>query len=142
MSPLQSMTGFGRADKTSEIGGFVMEIKSVNHRFLDSRIYLPRELSSLEISLSKILKKRLSRGKVDVSVQWTPGEDFLPRIEFDKDLLKHYQTEIINLAQPLSYDDHVAFEYLLSLPGVSTNLPGVPTDLPGVPGEIAVDIFA
>ena len=116
---VRSMTGFGRAAKTSETGGFVMEIKSVNHRFLDSRIYLPRDLSSLEIPLSKILKKRLARGKVDVSVQWTPAADYLPRLEFDRELLKHYQTEIVNLAQPLRCEDQVPFEYLLSLPGVS-----------------------
>ncbi len=47
MSSIHSMTGFGRAAKSSEAGGFVMEVKSVNHRFLDARVYLPSVAAEL-----------------------------------------------------------------------------------------------
>jgi len=119
MSPLKSMTGFGRADLSSDIGSFAVEIKAVNHRFLDARIHLPRELSSLEIPLLKTLKSRLGRGKVEVSVRWTPSGHAVARMRFNRELLREYQAELALRAVPLRPEDAVPFEYVLSLPGVA-----------------------
>ncbi|MPQ42459.1 YicC/YloC family endoribonuclease [Clostridium tarantellae] len=66
---VKSMTGFGRA--TSEEGkerSFSLEIKSVNHRYLDINIRMPRSMISLEEKIRKIVSERLNRGKVDIFI--------------------------------------------------------------------------
>jgi uncharacterized protein (TIGR00255 family) len=62
------MTGFGRGTKEIEGKSFVVEIKSVNHRYLDINIKLPRNLMSLEDRIRKTVSEKLSRGKVDIFI--------------------------------------------------------------------------
>ena len=66
---VRSMTGFGRA--TSDEGkekSFSVEIKSVNHRYLDINIRMPRSMFALEDKMRKIISEKLNRGKVDVFI--------------------------------------------------------------------------
>ena len=65
---IKSMTGFGRGTVDEDGMGFVIEIKSVNHRYLDLSIKMPRSLNSLEDKIKKIITKKLSRGKIDVFI--------------------------------------------------------------------------
>jgi len=62
------MTGFGRGTKDEDGVGFVIEIKSVNHRYLDLNIKMPRSLNSLEDRIRKIVTGKISRGKLDVFI--------------------------------------------------------------------------
>lgn len=65
---IKSMTGFGRGTRDEGGIGFVIEIKSVNHRYLDLNIKMPRSLNSLEDKIKKIIIKKVSRGKIDVFI--------------------------------------------------------------------------
>lgn len=65
---LRSMTGFGRGSIEEGSKNFVIEIKSVNHRYLDLSIKMPRNLLPLEEKIRKAVSQKLSRGKVDVFV--------------------------------------------------------------------------
>lgn len=65
---IKSMTGFGRGTMDEEGIGFVIEIKSVNHRYLDLNIKMPRSLNSLEDKIRKIMALKVSRGKIDVFI--------------------------------------------------------------------------
>jgi len=65
---IKSMTGFGRGTKDEDGVGFVIEIKSVNHRYLDLNIKMPRSLNSLEDRIRKIVTGKISRGKLDVFI--------------------------------------------------------------------------
>ena len=65
---IKSMTGFGRGTVDEDGIGFVIEIKSVNHRYLDLSIKMPRSLNSLEDKIKKIIIKKVSRGKIDVFI--------------------------------------------------------------------------
>lgn len=67
-SMLKSMTGFGRGTVEEQGKGYVVEIKSVNHRYLDINIKMPRNLISLEENIRKIISQNLNRGKVDVFI--------------------------------------------------------------------------
>lgn len=119
MSPLRSMTGFGRAEKSGAAGSFAVEIRSVNHRFLDFHITLPRDLSWLEMPLMAAAKGRLARGKVEALVRWTPSPDHAPRARFNETLLDAYAVELARIAEALGRrDEKVSLEYLLGLPGV------------------------
>jgi uncharacterized protein (TIGR00255 family) len=74
LMPIRSMTGFAQA-KGQVIGGsaFTISIKSVNHRFLDLHFRLPSNTDALEMSLRRILKEKLARGHVDVSLSFEQG---------------------------------------------------------------------
>ena len=67
---IKSMTGFGRGEHASETLKFTVEMKSVNHRYLDSNVRIPKEYAFLDTSIRSELKKYLGRGKVDVFVTY------------------------------------------------------------------------
>src|SRR5262249_9549748 len=67
--PIHSMTGFARAsERLSETLGYTLSLKSVNHRFLDLHLRLPGGTESLEMQLRKVLKEKIARGHVEVSL--------------------------------------------------------------------------
>lgn len=118
MTPIKSMTGFGRAEKASDLGTLTIELKTVNHRYLDSRVHFPRELSMLEIPLINRIKKQLSRGKLEMTIRWQPSEALISRAQFNEALLRQYLEELGGIAENLGRNDTVSFEYLLGLPGI------------------------
>ncbi len=63
---IKSMTGFGRNEVSEEKRKITVEIKSVNHRYLDVNIKMPKKLSFFEAAIRTELKKYMQRGKVDV----------------------------------------------------------------------------
>ena len=64
---VRSMTGYGRSEFSDDSCRVAVEIKSVNNRYLDINIKMPRQLNQLEAQIRKELKKYMQRGKVDVS---------------------------------------------------------------------------
>ena len=70
---IKSMTGFGRAEAQDEQHKFTVEIKSVNHRYLDFNIKMPKKLSFFDSAIRTLLKEYMLRGKVDVFISY---EDF------------------------------------------------------------------
>ena len=67
---MRSMTGYGRASLERDGRELTLELKTVNHRFLDLNIRLPRALLFLEDGMRKGLNARLSRGHVDVFINY------------------------------------------------------------------------
>ena len=65
---LKSMTAYGRASLNTTIGHFVIEIQSVNRKFLEVNVFLPREFSQFEIELKKWITPYLTRGQVNIKV--------------------------------------------------------------------------
>lgn len=65
---IYSMTGFGRGEATREQFKFVMEIKTVNHRYLDILIRMPKKLNQFEDRLKAIIKSKISRGRVEIYI--------------------------------------------------------------------------
>ena len=71
---VRSMTGYGRSETLTEEYRLVVEIKSVNHRFLDLNIRMPRLFNRFEASIRSLLKTYIERGKVDLFITY---EDYL-----------------------------------------------------------------
>ena len=69
------MTGFGHAEGEGTIGFYRISIKSFNHRFSDINLRLPRELCVWEENLISYLKERVSRGKVELKLNFEPSEE-------------------------------------------------------------------
>lgn len=64
-----SMTGFARSEVSTDLGNITLELRSVNHRYLESNLRVPEELRRFEIKLRERIQKRLNRGKVDCNVR-------------------------------------------------------------------------
>lgn len=89
---IKSMTGFGRAEAQDEQHKFTVEIKSVNHRYLDFNIKMPKKLSFFDSAIRTLLKEYMLRGKVDVFISY---EDFTQShmvLQYNQELAGQYMT--------------------------------------------------
>jgi len=115
---IKSMTGYGKGDETSEQGGFTVEIRSVNHRYGEISVRLPRAFLSQENEIKRLVSATLKRGKIDVSVQWdeAAGADSLPQL--NQELAKGYYDVFSRLSRDLGMLDEVPLGLILSQKGV------------------------
>ena len=97
---IRSMTGYGRYEAENEESRLVVEIKSVNHRYCDISIRLPKNLNSFENIIRKQLKDRISRGKIDVFVTYEKVSKAEGSITYHPDMAQAY----VQLIQQLSND--------------------------------------
>ena len=67
---IKSMTGFGRCEYQQDSKKFTVELKSVNHRYLDVNIRMPKKLTLFETSIRALLKQYATRGKVDIFITY------------------------------------------------------------------------
>jgi uncharacterized protein (TIGR00255 family) len=81
---IRSMTGFGAGHGTSGGEALDVEVRSVNHKFCEVKVRLPRELAALELDAAKLVRERLARGGVDVSARRAGASGGLvPRVDLD-----------------------------------------------------------
>ena len=114
-----SMTGFGRAEASTDICTISVEARSVNHRHLDLAMRLPRALASLEPRVRRALSQRLERGRIDLSVQLGPGVgNSLQRVAVDGALAREYAERARALATELGLAGDVSLTWLLERSGV------------------------
>ncbi len=85
---LRSMTGFSRETATTDLGLLSLEIRSVNHRYLDPTFRMPELLRALEPELREILQKRISRGKVEISIRLDMENSEKSNLHFNEPLAK------------------------------------------------------
>lgn len=105
---IQSMTGFGSAEKN----GFRVEIRSLNHRFMDISMKLQQLLSEHEIPMRKMLKEKFARGKFDVSV--SAVGDSKAGLKFNEELAKDVYEGLKALQSRLSIPGAIEIQTLLS----------------------------
>lgn len=115
---IRSMTGYGRARFAVADAAFEVEIRTVNHRYLDARVKLPRPLAAFEGAVKTRIQGRLGRGKVDMSVSMGAGESGGPRVEIDRGAAEQYLAAAGELAKG-GVAGALDVSTLLSLPGVS-----------------------
>ncbi len=113
---MRSMTGFGRAEYEEGGHRFLVEIKSVNHRFLDVNVRVPRRMLYIEEAIRDFLKTKLSRGRVEVFVTYTPTLEKERVIRVDTNLIKSYWNASRELAEIVPAQDDVTLQSLLKIP--------------------------
>ena len=96
---IKSMTGYGRATLSRNLREYQVEIKSVNHRYLDVSIKMPRSLSYLEEDIKKIISQKLTRGKVDVFITFNNSSLEGRDIKINTEIARMYIKELKNLAE-------------------------------------------
>ncbi len=119
MKPIHSMTGFGAAEGKIGAQRYRIEMKAVNHRFLDLKIRLPREFQSREIQARKLLETRLGRGALDIKVERIPEAGVLPQApQVNLALAAHYFESLRTLQKTLGLNDSIRTAELAQMPEV------------------------
>ena len=117
---MQSMTGYGRALVEEDGREMTVEIKSVNHRFLDVSCRLPRALGFLEDAVRRGVSARLARGHVDVFVSYVNRRQDARRVHVDTALARAYQSAIRELVAVLEDGQDMPLAEYARLPDVLT----------------------
>lgn len=115
---LKSMTGFGRASFENESKSYTIEVKSVNHRYLDVNIRMPRVLLTLEEKMRKIIKERINRGKVDVFVTYNSLSGNVGVATLNKELAESYIQCLSELKNEYNIIDDISVSLVSRFPDV------------------------
>lgn len=110
---IKSMTGFGKAEVESPAGRIIVEIKSVNHRYGEVSVRLPRVVTLLESDVKKKVAERLKRGKIEVFIQLEPGGQALVP-EVNAGLARGYRDAFLSLKDELGFADEVTLAMILA----------------------------
>ena len=111
----KSMTGFGRGECSNENYHLKIEIKTVNHRYNDISIKMPRHMNYAEESMKKIVKEKISRGKVDVYVNLEYIDGAPIDIKADLNLARSYKDTLEEINRELSLSGDIRINNVLSL---------------------------
>jgi uncharacterized protein (TIGR00255 family) len=98
---ITSMTGFGRRQSPWQDGTVTIEVKSVNHRFLETGIRLPKSMSALEDTFNKAIQQHCTRGRVDLTVSLQGGRGSTRSLQLDAELAKQYHQALRTLQRTL-----------------------------------------
>jgi uncharacterized protein (TIGR00255 family) len=117
---LKSMTGYGRAEAEHQGRVWSVEVRSVNNRFLDAKIKLPRNYGSLEDTIRRKITSYHMRGRVDLNLSVSGDFSDLVRIGVDSQLARSYHRSLLELAKDLKIKGQPDLSMLVSLPDVIT----------------------
>ncbi len=115
---MKSMTGFGRAKFENDGRMYNIEIKSVNHRYCDISVKLPRSISYLEEKIKKEMTSNISRGKVDILVTFENNSAKGKNIKINKELARIYIEELKQLANENGINDNIPVTEISKFPEV------------------------
>jgi len=120
MTLIKSMTGYGRAVETVNGREFTVELRSVNNRYLDCNVKLPRMVSFAEDAVKQAVKASISRGKVDVfiSIKSEGGEDIT--VSLNKAVLEGYLVAMKQMVTEFGVQDDISVSTVSRLPEVFT----------------------
>ena len=102
---IKSMTGFGRCEMTGKDRKLTVEMKSVNHRYLDVNIKMPKKLNFFESSIRTELKNYITRGKVDIFITCEDYSEGIGSLKYNRVLAKEYLNYLREMAREFELDD-------------------------------------
>jgi len=117
---IKSMTGFGRAEHTDSKRRFTVELKSVNHRYLDMTIKMPKKLNFFEAAIRNELKNYIQRGKVDVFITYEDFSDENVCIKYNRDIAAEYLKYLKEMSSEFDLECDVRVSTLSRFPEVFT----------------------
>jgi uncharacterized protein (TIGR00255 family) len=120
MPMLLSMTGFGRGEARTEQGSLQVEIRSVNHRFSELSVRLPKGFALLEARVRERVQEHLSRGKVNVSISLDGEESEIGRLSLNREAATRYHHILRELKETFGLTGEADLASFLTLPDVLT----------------------
>lgn len=115
---IKSMTGFGRCEFTDEKRKFTVELKSVNHRYLDVNIKMPKKLNFFESSIRALLKEYIERGKVDVYITYEDYTEDNYALKYNAALAAQYLDYLNSMAEEFGLENDIRVSNLSRYPDV------------------------
>jgi uncharacterized protein (TIGR00255 family) len=112
---IHSMTGFGRRQAPWQDGSVTVEMRSVNHRFLEVTCRLPRALSHLEDSFKRAIQKQCARGRIDITVTVQAGKGRAGSVHLDQPLAKQYHHALHGLKKSLKLSGSIDLALMAGL---------------------------
>ena len=115
---IKSMTGYGRGEISQDGKQFLVEIKTVNHRYSDIFIRMPRQVGFLEDRVRELIGRTISRGKIGVFVTYYNYSDDARHVTFDEALAKTYVTAVESLRDKYGLKDDITVSLISKYPDV------------------------
>lgn len=122
---IKSMTGFGRSEYNDGKRNIIVEIKSVNHRYGDISIKMPRRYSFAEDKVKSVVKEIARRGKIDVSIIVENITEDDTTVKLNSMVAKQYYNNLKELQQEFGVSGDITLQFLATLPDVMKVIPDV-----------------
>ena len=117
---IKSMTGFGRCELSNEKRKITVELKSVNHRYLDVNIRMPKKLNFFESAIRTLLKENMQRGKVDMFISYEDYSEQTLAVKYNATIAKEYLTYLQQMADEFNLENDIRVSSLSRYPEVLT----------------------
>lgn len=117
---IKSMTGYGKNTLSQNLRDYQIEIKSVNHRYLDINVKIPKSISYLEEDIKKEISNKVKRGKIDVFITFDNNSDEGKNIRINTEIAKLYIDEFRKLAEKENLLSNIEVTEISKLPDVLT----------------------
>lgn len=117
---IKSMTGFGCAERSDDNIKLAIEMKSVNHRYLDINVKLPRKFNYFEAQIRNMLKKYIERGKVDIFITYENRKEVETGLTYNKSLAKKYVDYYNQMEKELGISNNISTSVIGRCPEVFT----------------------
>lgn len=117
---IKSMTGFGRSEVAQADRKVTVEIKSVNNRYLDVSMKMPRQFNSMEAQIRAELKKYLQRGKVDIYISYQDLSSTDVAVKYNKSVAAEYVEFLRKMGEDFNLDNDIRVSSLARLPEIFT----------------------
>ena len=115
---IKSMTGFGRCELTEGNRKFTVELKSVNHRYLDVAVKMPKKFNFFESSIRNVLKEYIQRGKVDVFISYEDCSEKTATVKYNKEIAAEYLNYLKLMAEEFGLENDIRVSTLSRYPEV------------------------
>lgn len=115
---IKSMTGYGIASLNSEQGNYSVEIKSLNSKYLELNLKIPKAFSDKELFLRNECTRLLERGKISVSISAESDDPTAKAASINADLVKHYYAQLSAISQEIGAPQENLLSTILSMPEV------------------------
>ena len=117
---INSMTGFGRCESSDGNRKFTVEMKGVNHRYLDVNIRMPKKLNLFETAIRSRLKQSIQRGKVDIFITYEDLSENQASLKYNEQLAGEYLACFKQMEEKFSLGNDIRVSTLLRCPEVLT----------------------
>lgn len=117
---IKSMTGFGRCEAADEERKFTVEMKGVNHRYLDANIRMPKKLNFFETAIRSLLKQSVQRGKVDIFITYEDLSEQQVSLKYNEVLAAEYLSYFEKMQEKFSLENDIRVSTLSRYPEVLT----------------------
>ena len=117
---IKSMTGYGRSSLEIDKRSYTVEIRSVNHRFLDTSVKIPKKLNFLEEEIKKIISQKVNRGKVDVYITYEDNSSDSIKVKINEELAKEYINKLKEIAKKENISSEININEVVKYPDIIT----------------------